>query len=540
MSVILERLTYGLGEQMRMQYTSVVVAGSMCLAWLTSTANAQFDLPLEPSGYVHDAQMFAPAEMDLDGLIIGEENQAGVFFSWEKIYWSTGGELVTVGDPNISRALPPVWMDQISAILNPVSLIPDFSPNPPFLDQQPIGQQIGPGTGGATGGGPIDPNTGNAINRPIYINSIQEVAPDAAFRSADRYEFGYNYEDHGWLIGVLQGPEQQTGQMFGTNGGMQEGQGDLQSPLGDVYIAFDYEEGLMHGFQDLWIAAVGTGRVLPADTDGDGILDGDGYADDMDGDGQYGPDGYDTVDPAFEPDAALVGPAGVTISGPPDYDDLVELPTAFRTVLVRNAATTSGVEIMAMQTLDNRHWQAKHQNYNRVQLLYGVRYLRFRDNFVVDAEGGVLGLSTWDTQIINNIVGPQVALNWMQRRGRWSANVNGRFTFGYNVSNWDQNGFLGEDLTPGRHNHPLYLRAHSFKYGRRDNDFSPIVEMRMELAYNFTRSVALKAGWTGLYVGNVYRASTHVRYHIPNMGFLLGNPEHVIINGINGGIEFNY
>jgi hypothetical protein len=224
----------------------------------------------------------------------------------------------------------------------------------------------------------------------------------------------------------------------------------------------------------------------------------------------------------------------------PDYDDLVELPTSFRTVLVRNAATTNGVELMATHTLDNRHWMAKHKNYNRVELMYGVRYLRFRDNFVVNADGGVLGLSAWDTQIINNVVGPQLGLQWSQTRGRWSGQVNGRFTFGYNVSNWNQDGFIGEDLTPGRHNHPLYLRPFQFKYGRRDDEFSPIAEMRMDVAYNFTRSVALRAGWTGMYVGNIYRASTHVRYHIPNMGFLLGNPEHVIIHGINGGLEFNY
>jgi hypothetical protein len=418
---------------------------------------------------------------------------------------------------------------------NPLTLLPGL--NFPAL------QPIDPVTGR-----PRNPDTFNFIQRPIYINSIQETGPNASFRSADRIEFGYQMEDHGWLISVLDGPEQQFGQFYGTNGGAQENQGELQSPLGDVYIAFDYEEGLMHGFQDLWQATSidPSGRVLPDDADGDGILDGDGFADDLDGDGQFGPDGFDTMDPALEPDTFPV-PAGPpaplfpsAATGPPDYDDLVELPTAFRTVLVRNAATTNGVELMAMHTLDNRHWQAKYKNYNKVQLLYGVRYLRFRDNFVVDADGGVLGLSRWDTQIINNVVGPQLGLQWTQQRGRWSGTVNGRFTFGYNISNWDQDGFIGEDLTPGAPNHPLYLRAHSFKYGRRDDDFSPIAEMRMEVAYHVTRSVALKAGWTGMYVGNIYRASTHIRYHIPNMGFLLRDPEHVLINGVNGGIEFNY
>jgi hypothetical protein len=325
---------------------------------------------------------------------------------------------------------------------------------------------------------------------------------------------------------------------------MQEGQGELQSPLGDVYIAFEYEPGFMHGFQDLWIGPIGTGRVLPADTDGDGILDGDGIADDMDGDGEFGTDDYDTVAPANVPapdiiiDVGQLHPANRT--GPPDYDDLVELPTSFRTVLVRNAATTNGIELMATHRFNNRHWMAKHQNYNNIDLYYGVRYLRFRDNFVVNGDGGVLGLTTIDTQIINNIIGPQVGLNWSQTRGRWKSSINGRFQFGYNLSNWSQDGFMGEDLTPGRLNHPLYLRPFTFKSGHRDDDFSPVAEMRWEAAYSFTKSVAIKGGWTGIYMGNVYRASTHTRYRLPEMGFLFNDPEDVIVHGGNIGLEFNY
>jgi hypothetical protein len=525
---------------MNYQLAKVVVACGLTFSLLGgAAAHAQVDAAIDPSTWQHDAQLFAPGETDLDGLLIGQENRGGVFFSWEKLYWSTEGELITVGDPNISRALPPTWMDLLSPD-NPLTALPGFI--------MPALQPIDPVTGR-----PRNPDTGAFIQRPIYINSIQEVGPNASFRSADRFEFGYNNEDHGWLVGILNGPEQQFGQFFGLNGGAQEGfafdpvnfPNGAMSPLGDVYIAFDYEPGLMHGFQDLWQAGAvdPTGRVLPDDVNADGILDGDGFADDIDGDGQYGPDGFDVNLPALEPDSfpqPIPVPFPATASGPPDYDDLVELPTAFRTVLVRNAATTNGIELMAMHRLDNRHWQAKHKQYNNIEFYYGVRYLRFRDNFVVNADGGVLGASVWDTQIINNIVGPQLGMQWTQTRGRWSGQVNGRFTFGYNVSNWDQDGFIGEDLIPGAPNHPLYLRPHSFKYGRRDDDFSPIAEMRMEVAYNFTRSVALKAGWTGMYVGNVYRASTHVRYHIPNMGFLLGNPEHVIINGVNGGLEFNY
>src|SRR4029078_7995208 len=153
-----------------------------------------------------------------------------------------------------------------------------------------------------------------------------------------------------------------------------------------------------------------------------------------------------------------------------------------------------------------------------LELYYGVRYLRFRDNFLVTGDGGVRGPSQGDTQIINNLIGPQLGLNWRHERARWTAELNGRFMFGYNVSNWDQDGFIGEDLTPGRLKHPLYLPPHSFKYGRRDDDFSPLAEMRWNVAYNFTKAVAVKAGWTGMYVGNIYRAADHVAHTPPQLG----------------------
>jgi hypothetical protein len=317
-------------------------------------------------------------------------------------------------------------------------------------------------------------------------------------------------------------------------------------------VAFDYEPGLLHGFIDVVDGATAT--VLPGDSNGDGILDGDGFADDVDADGQYGPHGYDLDDPAGVPDTLLAidtnfegNPPGTTYNQW-DPDDLVELPTSFNSMVVRNAATLNGVELMRIHRIDNRNWMAKHSTYNSLDLSYGVRYLRFRDNFFVGASGGVLGLSQWDTQIINNIVGPQVGLKWSNQRGRWTTNLAGRFIFGYNVSNWDQDGFMGFDLVPGvstglipgRLNRPLYLNAKSFKYARQDNDFSPVAELRWDAAYRVTKSVAIDVGLTAGYVGNIYRASTHVHYRLPDMGFLVGNPEHMLYYGGNMGVQFNF
>ena len=68
----------------------------------------------------------------------------------------------------------------------------------------------------------------------------------------------------------------------------------------------------------------------------------------------------------------------------------------------------------------------------------------------VDAEGSILGGSFWDTSFTNNIVGPQVALQWVNQRQRWRIQTDARFMFGYNIANWDQVGLMGEELDSGR------------------------------------------------------------------------------------------
>jgi hypothetical protein len=355
---------------------------------------------------------------------------------------------------------------------------------------------------------------------------LRSTVPDADFEFGDRYELGFVDSGDGWMVGILEGPRQTQSQSFGPTQG-------LRHPLGEVYIAFDYEPGLMHGFLDVFDGIFNEpgGRILPADIDGDGILDGDFIADDIDEDGQFGPDGFDFMTPGDVPDTI--------IDVPPDYDDLVELPTAFSNVTVVNSAKTTGVELMRSHIVSNEHYQAKNQN-NHLELYYGARYLQFDDNFLVNGFGGVLRDSFWNTQIENNIVGPQVGGRWINKRGRWTTSAQGRFMFGYNISRWNQDGIIGSQLQPGDNNNPLYLGTTTFRYGRRDDDFSPVGEMRLEVAYQLVKSVALKAGWTGTYAGNVYRASTHTLYRLPDMGFIVGNPEHLFVNGLTLGVEFNH
>ena len=69
--------------------------------------------------------------------------------------------------------------------------------------------------------------------------------------------------------------------------------------------------------------------------------------------------------------------------------------------------------------------------------------------------------------------------------------------------------------------------------------FSPLGELRLNVAYQVTRSIALKVGYTGIAVGNVTRASNRISYN----GFKLigithpGDHQALFVNGINIGVE---
>lgn len=518
-----------------MAITCTLGIGLPSLAFAQGDYRAPYDSP-----YSHKMDFFSPTDLDLD--FLPTENHEGWFFGYDKLSWTTLGERVRVG-ANITRKAFAVWAPTGSNGLNALGAGTVFPENYPA--GHPLGSVVNNPNGyqqiGDNGIRVVDPATGllRDIFAPDLPNSIESGMPRSKFAWGDRYELGYSDGSKGFIISVIEGPEQSQAMSLGFDGGAQEGQGGLQldgqnglqSPLGDVVVHFDYQFGYMHGFLDIRDPTT-PGSVLGSDSDGDGILDGDGFADDIDEDSQFGPDGFDIDTPGGIPDSIISGAT-------PDWDDLVELPTSFRTVVLRNRMQIHGIELMGSHILSNRHWQVKHQN-QHIELRYGVRYLRLRDTFLFDGDGGVLGETSFNTTLTNNLVGPQIGFRWTEQRGKLGLNAQGRFLFGYNVRNWEQFGGVGEDLTPGRHNHPLYATPHSFSYGRSDDDFSPLGEMRLQTTYQLTKDVALQLGWTGIFVDNIRRASTHVRYRLPEVGFRDGPKDTMIVNGINFGVVINH
>ena len=67
-----------------------LLATTAVLLGLASLARAQENFPLGPENYEHDAQIFAPFELDLDNLT--DKQWSGYYFEYNKLFWNYTGE----------------------------------------------------------------------------------------------------------------------------------------------------------------------------------------------------------------------------------------------------------------------------------------------------------------------------------------------------------------------------------------------------------------------------------------------------------------
>ncbi len=472
-------------------------AGCLLIAAAPGVGEAQQEFaPPELNG---DAQLFAPVDFNFDDYPIRHDDD-GYFLRLDKLSWAATGERIKMGVVN-----------------------PDFGNLGPFRTFN-TGGQIIPSPDPADDTFIFIPGQLIQLNPPGMIGTVDSPPPRANFGWGERYELGYSNGENGWEIGVLDGPDVRSGETFGMNTNP-----DVLNPLnpvadlyGSVLINFDDPLGLMFGFLDVWGVPGTQNPGAP-----------DGFPDDIDDDGQHGPI-FDLMTPAWVPETRILGSGA-------DLEDIIELPTSWEFVDVRNSSETQGVEIMRTHNLNNNHFMAKHQN-SSLQFSYGARYLRLRDQFRVVATGGVLGNSFWDTQIFNNVVGPQVCLKYMHQLHRVRVDWTGRCLFGYNIQNFEQTDSLGQDLIPGQFNRPLFFPPTYSVHGKQENFFSPVAEMRVQASYQLTTAIALRLGYTAIFVDNISRAAAQVRYELPRMGFRddQAGKQEIFINGVNFGVDAVY
>jgi hypothetical protein len=179
--------------------------------------------------------------------------------------------------------------------------------------------------------------------------------------------------------------------------------------------------------------------------------------------------------------------------------------------------------------------------------MMGARYLDFEDTFIVRGYGGILDTSCWNTEAFNRIIGPELGGRMWWTKGRWTLETDARFTAGYNRQNLRIQGELGENLKPSTTSGtlsvtglPYALNATGFTDHTYADEFTPIIEGRLNLKYQLTRNINLKVGGTMIWVDGVARACNSITYTMPS--FLVNtnnNDQSVWMAGVNVGIEVN-
>ncbi len=263
----------------------------------------------------------------------------------------------------------------------------------------------------------------------------------------------------------------------------------------------------------------------------------------------------------------------IIISEGDDDEDQVlavlrDLPVTFDDLIAESRVETWGIEWMYTYRLHSN------PRGGLFEIYVGARYLEFQDmlsitghNAVNDADdddeeplvfagpGSSLADSDWFTDAENNIVGPQVGLRWFRTCDRWSLDASGRFFAGFNNQNIYQKGTLGTRLTPGfdyeaaddgdgaatGEGRPRLMSPTSFTHSRHANEWSPLVEFRVNLNYQLTRAIGVRAGWTGIWLDGIARADALNVYKVPNMGIsMANNRQDVFMHGFNFGVLVNY
>ena len=239
------------------------------------------------------------------------------------------------------------------------------------------------------------------------------------------------------------------------------------------------------------------------------------------------------------------------------------LPVLFYGVTASNYLNTWGVEANYLHRFMTGHGGGT------FEMLLGARYFEFNENFLVTtaADDGThtipsfLGGSFWNTEADNHIVGPQVGLRWFKKQGRWTFSTEGRFFAGLNNQNFRQTVNMGPNLNPGPTNtlvvnanpppiniiqstytpyQPQVMAPSTSTHVVYDREFSPALELRLEGRYEITRSLTFHAGWTGMWMDGIARASSVINYTVPAMGIdLSDNRQNLFLNGLTLGFDFN-
>ena len=164
------------------------------------------------------------------------------------------------------------------------------------------------------------------------------------------------------------------------------------------------------------------------------------------------------------------------------------------------------------------------------------------DSITGQGAGTPLQAGLWQTYTTNNMVGPEFSVLFQADRGRWTYSSEFKFTAAFN---WQNNIYRGSNFpeslgadylratfTPATtltqttgtatpvtiEPPPLFLQLYGVAQQNTTNtsdyrfNFSPIGEWRFGAKYRVSQAISLNAGYTGMWMAGIARASTNTGY----------------------------
>ena len=194
---------------------------------------------------------------------------------------------------------------------------------------------------------------------------------------------------------------------------------------------------------------------------------------------------------------------------------------------------------------------------NTMRFSFGPKFLQVADRYSIDYSSsqtpfaaadvpnpydGPLQSGGWDVSSYNNIVGPEIGFNWEVEQGRWNFATDLRFVAGMNFQNTLYRGSnfpaaLGADFfrstitladvvaqNANQTNQtslaapPQFVQIYGVGQQNATNTaehefvFSPLGEWRFGATYRMSKAISLRAGYTGMWLAGITRASTNTEF----------------------------
>jgi hypothetical protein len=244
-------------------------------------------------------------------------------------------------------------------------------------------------------------------------------------------------------------------------------------------------------------------------------------------------------------------PSGTSILMFEPADYLAEFGAIPAQPIYQNVSANNRTQLWGMETMGIWRKQPVREAWAPIfELMGGFRYMELDEQYSVLALFDELaGESYWYTNGMNRMVGPQIGARLSKQKGQFRISMDTRFFSAWNFQTVSHrsgfnNSFLYDSVFPPAipSDAPTATTATDHEV-----EWTPTGELRLEMAYVVTRKVVVRAGWTGLWMGNgIVRAAEKVDYtnDAPITGITSSilpgnNKENFFAQGINLGVEIN-